>query len=62
MGSTREFIVHRVRRCIVAGIIDGDQADIAHGLLALARGLAMQESAGWQAAGPEPGLVNPLPT
>lgn len=54
--------MHRVRRCIVAGIIDGDQADIAHGLLALARGLAMQESAGWQAAGPEPGLVNPLPT
>jgi len=44
---TREFIVHRVRRCIDAGIIDGDQADIAHGLLALAQGLAMQESAGW---------------
>jgi AcrR family transcriptional regulator len=44
---TREFIVHRVRRCIDAGIIDGDQADIAHGLLALAQGLAMQEAAGW---------------
>ena len=44
---TREFIVHRVRRCIDAGVIDGDEADIAHGLLALAQGLAMQESAGW---------------
>ena len=46
-AATREFIVHQVRRCTDAGIIDGDQADIAHGLLALAQGLAMQESAGW---------------
>jgi AcrR family transcriptional regulator len=44
---TREFIVHRVKRCIDAGIIDGDETDIAHGLLALAQGLAMQEAAGW---------------
>src|ERR1700756_4172192 len=44
---TREFIVHRVRRCIDAGIIDGDEVDIAHGLLALAQGLAAQETAGW---------------
>jgi AcrR family transcriptional regulator len=46
-AATREFIVHRVRRCIRAGIVDGDHADIAHGLLALAQGLAMQEAAGW---------------
>jgi AcrR family transcriptional regulator len=46
-AATREFLVGRVRRCIDAGIIDGDQADIAHALLALAQGLAMQESAGW---------------
>jgi AcrR family transcriptional regulator len=46
-AATREFIVHRVRRCIDAGIIDGDQTDIAHGLLALSQGLAMQEAAGW---------------
>jgi AcrR family transcriptional regulator len=46
-AATREFIVHRVRRCIDAGILDGDQTDIAHGLLALAQGLAMQEAAGW---------------
>jgi AcrR family transcriptional regulator len=45
--ATREFIVHRVRRCIEAGIIDGDQTDIAHALLALSQGLAMQETAGW---------------
>jgi AcrR family transcriptional regulator len=46
-ATTREFIVHRVRRCIDAGIIHGDRTDIAHGLLALAQGLAMQEAAGW---------------
>jgi AcrR family transcriptional regulator len=46
-AATREFIVHQVRRCIDAGLIDGDQTDIAHGLLALAQGLAMQEAAGW---------------
>lgn len=46
-AATREFIVHQVRRCTDAGIIDGDEADIAHGLLALAQGLATQEAAGW---------------
>ncbi len=46
-AATREFIMHRVQRCIDAAIIDGDQADIAHGLLALAQGLAAQEAAGW---------------
>lgn len=37
----------RVQRCIDAGIIEGDQTDIAYGLYALAQGLAMQEAAGW---------------
>jgi AcrR family transcriptional regulator len=46
-AATREFIVHRVQRCIDAGIIDGNEVDIAHGLLALAQGLAAQEAAGW---------------
>jgi hypothetical protein len=46
-AATRQFIVGRVQRCIDAGIIDGDQVDIAHGLLALAQGLAAQEAAGW---------------
>src|SRR4029077_15428120 len=51
-AATREFIVHRVQRCIDAGIIDGDQVDIAHGLLALAQGLAAQEAAGWLGSTP----------
>jgi AcrR family transcriptional regulator len=55
-AATREFIVHRVRRCIDARIIDGDQADIAHGILALAQGLATQEAAGW--LGSSPASVN----
>ena len=43
----REFIVGRVRRCTDAGILGGDGTDIAHVLVALAQGLAAQESAGW---------------
>ncbi len=45
--AVREFIVARVRRCIDAGIIAGDPADIAHILLAVAQGLILQETAGW---------------
>jgi hypothetical protein len=48
---TREFIVHRVRRCIDAGIIDGDQVDIAHEILALAQG--------WPRRNPPGGSVPP---
>jgi hypothetical protein len=39
--------VARVRRCIDAGILSGQETDIAHVLLALAQGLAAQEAAGW---------------
>lgn len=46
-GSVREFIVGRVRRCIDAGVIEGNETDIAHVLLALTQGLAGQENAGW---------------
>ena len=46
-GSVREFFVGRVRRAIEAGLIAGDPTDIAHVLLALAQGLAAQETAGW---------------
>ncbi len=47
-GSTvRNFIVGRVRRCTAAGILTGDDTDIAHVLVALAQGLAAQETAGW---------------
>ena len=45
--STRQFVVHRVRRCIDRGLIAGDAIDIAHALLALCQGLAAQETAGW---------------
>jgi len=45
--STREFIVTRVRRCVDAGLIDGDETDVAHVLLALCQGLTTQEAAGW---------------
>lgn len=43
----REFVVARVRRGIAAGLFQGDETDIAHVLLAVAQGLAAQESAGW---------------
>jgi len=46
-AAVREFVVARVRRCIAAGIISGDPADIAHILLAVAQGLILQETAGW---------------
>lgn len=43
----REFIVGHVRRCIDAGVLVGDATDIAHVLVALVQGLAVQETAGW---------------
>ena len=46
-AAVREFIVARVRRCIDTGILSGQETDIAHVLLALAQGLAAQETAGW---------------
>jgi AcrR family transcriptional regulator len=46
-GPVRAFFVARVRRCIEAGVMAGDETDIAHILLALALGLAAQETAGW---------------
>ncbi len=46
-SAVREFIVGRVRRCTDAGILRGDDTDIAHVLLAQAQGLAAQETAGW---------------
>jgi AcrR family transcriptional regulator len=46
-ATVREFVVGRVRRCIDAGLLAGDPTDIAHVLIALAQGLAGQETAGW---------------
>jgi AcrR family transcriptional regulator len=45
--AVRELVVGRVRRCVEAGIIEGDETDIAHVLIGVAQGLAAQESAGW---------------
>lgn len=44
-GSVRELIVGRVRRCIDAGVVRGDETDIAHVLVALTQGLAAAENA-----------------
>jgi AcrR family transcriptional regulator len=41
----QKFIIDRVCRCIEADLIVGDAADVAHVLVALARGLAASESA-----------------
>jgi AcrR family transcriptional regulator len=46
-SAVRELIVARVRRGIDAGSLSGDETDIAHVLVALAQGLAAQETAGW---------------
>lgn len=44
--TVREFIVARVRRCVEAGVLEGDATDLAHVLLALSQGLCAQEGAG----------------
>jgi hypothetical protein len=46
--SVREVFIGRTRRCVNEGLLDGDPTDIAHVLLALAQGLAVQKAdAGW---------------
>jgi AcrR family transcriptional regulator len=46
-ASVREIVVGSVRRCVDAGLLAGNTTDVAHVLLALAQGLAAQETAGW---------------
>jgi len=46
-ATTRRAFVGRVQRCIDAGQMAGDPVDVAHVVLGLAQGLALQESAGW---------------
>jgi AcrR family transcriptional regulator len=43
-GAVRSFIVERVRRCIDAGLMHGDEADIALVLIAFTEGLATAEN------------------
>ena len=44
-GSVRRFVVERVRRCIDAGLMRGDEADIALVLIALTEGSRLAENA-----------------
>ena len=44
-GSVRRFVVERVRRCIDAGLLHGDEADIALVLIAFTEGLAVAGNA-----------------
>jgi AcrR family transcriptional regulator len=43
-AAVRTFIVERVRRCIDAGLMHGEESDIALVLIALTEGLAVAES------------------
>jgi AcrR family transcriptional regulator len=43
----REVIVAKVKRCIEAGLLDGQPVDVAHVALAVVQGLALQETGGW---------------
>lgn len=46
-SAVRVFVVERVRRCIDAGLLAGDETDIAHVLVSMTQGLAATEVAGW---------------
>jgi AcrR family transcriptional regulator len=46
-AAVRRFILGRVRRCIDAGVLIGDETDIGHVLVSLAHGLTATEHAGW---------------
>jgi AcrR family transcriptional regulator len=50
--EVRLFIVAVVRRCVRAGVLAGDEVDIAHVIVAMAQGLAGQETAGWLGSSP----------
>ncbi len=43
----RLVFVGRIERCLADGVLTGSPADIAHVLLALAQGLAVQEAGRW---------------
>src|ERR1700759_2135123 len=45
--SVRELFGGRIKRCPDSGLLTGDPVDIAHVLLALAQGLAVQEGGRW---------------
>jgi AcrR family transcriptional regulator len=45
-SSVRLLVVRRVRRCVEAGVFDGDETDLAHVFVALVQGMAFAEAAG----------------
>lgn len=45
--TVQEILVGKVKRCVDAGLLGGNPLDIAHVLLALAQGLAVQEAGRW---------------
>jgi AcrR family transcriptional regulator len=45
--AVREVFIGRVRRCVDVRLLSGDPTDIAHVLLGLAQGLAVQEAGRW---------------
>jgi len=51
--AVRELILHRVRRCVQAGVLRGEETDIAHVLIALTQGLAAAENSGRLGSTPE---------
>jgi AcrR family transcriptional regulator len=55
-ASVRELFIGRIQRCVDAGLLVGDATDIAHVLLALMQGLAVQEGGRW--LGNSPASVN----
>jgi AcrR family transcriptional regulator len=44
-GAVRALIVERVRRGVEAGVLHGDETDLAHAIVALVQGLALAENA-----------------
>jgi AcrR family transcriptional regulator len=51
-AAVREEFIGRIQRCIDARLLTGDPTDVAHVLLALAQGLAVQEAGRWLGSGP----------
>lgn len=51
--SVRDIFIRKVQRCVDADQLSGDATDIAHVLLALAQGLAVQEGGRWLGASQE---------
>ncbi|BCI51682.1 hypothetical protein NIIDNTM18_09600 [Mycolicibacterium litorale] len=45
--AVRDIFLDRIQRCLNEGALTGDAVDIAHVLLALAKGLAAQEAGCW---------------